>query len=120
MPWARFSSKRLRTGDRRAAGLARRDGVDTLLPEHIEKIVTTFEEYREVPGFSAIVDIETLKENDWNLNIPRYVEPVLGEETLTVSEAVKGLKQALDEDRFMLYQQCIVALKEELFFLDQQ
>ena len=45
-----------------------------LLPEHIEKIVTTFEEYREIPGFSAIVDIETLRENDWNLNIRRYAD----------------------------------------------
>ncbi|MCM2562508.1 SAM-dependent methyltransferase [Lutimaribacter sp. EGI FJ00015] len=45
-----------------------------LLPEHIEKIVTTFEEYREIPGFSAIVDIDMLKENDWNLNIRRYAD----------------------------------------------
>ena len=45
-----------------------------LLPEHIEKIVTTFEEYREIPGFSTVVDIETLRENDWNLNIRRYAD----------------------------------------------
>ena len=31
-----------------------------LLPEHIEKIVTTFDEFRAVPGFSAIVDNATL------------------------------------------------------------
>ena len=45
-----------------------------LLPEHIEKIVTTFEEYREIPGFSAIVDLETLRDNDFNLNIRRYAD----------------------------------------------
>lgn len=45
-----------------------------LLPEHIEKIVTIFEEFREVPGFSAIVDIATLAANDWNLNIRRYAD----------------------------------------------
>ncbi len=45
-----------------------------LLPEHIEKIVTTFEEFREIPGFSSIVDIETLEQNDWNLNIRRYAD----------------------------------------------
>lgn len=45
-----------------------------LMPEHIEKIVTTFEEYREIPGFSTIVDIATLKANDWNLNIRRYAD----------------------------------------------
>lgn len=45
-----------------------------LMPEHIEKIVTTFEEYRQIPGFSTIVDIDTLEENDWNLNIRRYAD----------------------------------------------
>jgi len=45
-----------------------------LLPEHIEKIVTTFDEFRAIPGFSAIVDNTTLKENDYNLNIRRYAD----------------------------------------------
>ncbi|TCO82692.1 type I restriction enzyme M protein [Plasticicumulans lactativorans] len=45
-----------------------------LLPEHIEKIVTTFDAFREVPGFSAIVDNATLKANDYNLNIRRYAD----------------------------------------------
>jgi type I restriction enzyme M protein len=45
-----------------------------LLPEHIEKIVATFDDYRAIPGFSAIVDNETLKENGWNLNIRRYAD----------------------------------------------
>lgn len=45
-----------------------------LMPEHIEKIVTTFEEYREIPGFSTIVGIDKLEENDWNLNIRRYAD----------------------------------------------
>ncbi len=45
-----------------------------LLPEHIEKIVTTFDEFKAVPGFSAIVDNTTLKENDYNLNIRRYAD----------------------------------------------
>ncbi|WP_319531961.1 N-6 DNA methylase [uncultured Cohaesibacter sp.] len=45
-----------------------------LMPEHIEKIVTIFEEFREIPGFSTIVDVKTLKDNDWNLNIRRYAD----------------------------------------------
>ena len=45
-----------------------------LLPEHIEKIVHTFESYAEVPGFSAIVSNTTLRENDYNLNIRRYAD----------------------------------------------
>lgn len=45
-----------------------------LMPEHIEKIVTTFEAFKEEPGFSAIVDISTLKANGYNLNIRRYAD----------------------------------------------
>jgi type I restriction enzyme M protein len=45
-----------------------------LLPEHIEKIVTTFDEFRAIDGFSAIVDNATLQTNDYNLNIRRYAD----------------------------------------------
>jgi len=45
-----------------------------LLPEHIEKIVATYEAFAEVPGFSALVDLKMLKENGYNLNIRRYAD----------------------------------------------
>ncbi len=45
-----------------------------LLPEHIEKIVNTFEHFTEVLGFSAVVPNATLRENDCNLNIRRYAD----------------------------------------------
>jgi type I restriction enzyme M protein len=45
-----------------------------LLPEHIEKIVNTFETFSEVPGFSTIVSTATLRDNDFNLNIRRYAD----------------------------------------------
>ena len=61
-----------------------------LMPEHIEKIVTTFEEYREIPGFSTIVDIDTLEENDWNLNIRRYADNAPPPEPHDVSAHLVG------------------------------
>lgn len=45
-----------------------------LLPEHIEKIVNTFDTFHAVPGFSVIVDSATLRDNDYNLNIRRYAD----------------------------------------------
>ncbi|WP_306370754.1 class I SAM-dependent DNA methyltransferase [Nocardiopsis sp. CC223A] len=47
---------------------------NVLLPEHSEKIVATFREYAEVPGFSRVVTREELRDNDDNLNIRRYVD----------------------------------------------
>jgi len=45
-----------------------------LLPEHIEKITTAFDEFRRIDGLSDLVDIATLRTNDYNLNIRRYVD----------------------------------------------
>lgn len=45
-----------------------------LLSEHVEKIANTFDHFAEVPGFSAIVPLATLRENDFNLNIRRYAD----------------------------------------------
>jgi len=45
-----------------------------LLPEHIEKIATAFDEFRQIDGLSDVVDIATLRANDYNLNIRRYVD----------------------------------------------
>ncbi len=45
-----------------------------LFPEHIEKIVSAYERYEDVPGFAAIVPHDKLPENDCNLNIRRYAD----------------------------------------------
>ncbi|MFG2938339.1 N-6 DNA methylase [Streptomyces sp. NPDC048282] len=47
---------------------------NVLLPEHAEKITSTFRTYAEVPGFSRAVSLEELRANDYNLNIRRYVD----------------------------------------------
>jgi len=45
-----------------------------LLPEHIEKIVSTYEAFAEADSFSRIVSLKELRENDYNLNIRRYAD----------------------------------------------
>jgi type I restriction enzyme M protein len=47
---------------------------NVLLPEHAEKITSTFHTYAEVPGFSRVVSREELRDNGDNLNIRRYVD----------------------------------------------
>ncbi|MFE5051190.1 N-6 DNA methylase [Streptomyces sp. NPDC056637] len=47
---------------------------NVLLPEHAEKIVSTFHSWAQVPGFSRVVFREELAANDDNLNIRRYVD----------------------------------------------
>lgn len=45
-----------------------------LRPEDIEKIVHVFDNKLEVPKYSRLVDIKEIEENDFNLNIRRYVD----------------------------------------------
>ncbi|RFU41381.1 SAM-dependent DNA methyltransferase [Actinomadura logoneensis] len=48
-------------------------------PEHAEKIVSAYRAYDddpdlEIPGFARVVSVEELAENEYNLNIRRYVD----------------------------------------------
>jgi type I restriction enzyme M protein len=45
-----------------------------LEPEHIEKIVSAYRTFADVPGFARVVARTELAENDDNLNIRRYVD----------------------------------------------
>jgi type I restriction enzyme M protein len=67
-----------------------------LLPEHIERIHQWYAEYRDVSGVCRVVTLDEIRENDYNLNIPRYVEPVIEEESISVDQAVTNLKASLE------------------------
>ncbi|HYD47081.1 MAG TPA: N-6 DNA methylase, partial [Terriglobales bacterium] len=76
-----------------------------LLPEHMEKIVTTFDEFRAIPGFSAIVDNATLKADDYNLNIRRYADNAPPPEPHDVrAHLVGGVPKAEVADKAMLFE----------------
>ncbi len=45
-----------------------------LLPEHVEKIVSAYREFADIPGYAAVVAREELAANDDNLNIRRYAD----------------------------------------------
>jgi type I restriction enzyme M protein len=77
-----------------------------LLPEHVENIHQWYQDYSDVAGVCRVVSLEEIRENEFNLNIPRYVEAVIEEETMTVEQAVTNLKKSLEaayaaEDRLM-------------------
>ena len=67
-----------------------------LLPDHVDRIHKWYDDYQDVEGVCRIVSLDEIRENDFNLNIPRYVEPVIEEETITVEEAITDLKQSLE------------------------
>lgn len=40
--------------------------------------------------------LDEIRENDFNLNISRYVEPVVEAETITVEQSLANLKESLN------------------------
>ncbi|MGC8758184.1 MAG: type I restriction-modification system subunit M [Caldisericaceae bacterium] len=61
-----------------------------LRPEDIEKIVHVFDNRLEVPKYSRLVDIKEIEENDFNLNIRRYVDNSPEVEAENVSAHIFG------------------------------
>src|SRR5205807_10159916 len=45
-----------------------------LRPEHVEKIVRTFQAFEPVPGYAAVVPVAVVAANDYNCNIRRYAD----------------------------------------------
>ena len=83
-----------------------------LLPEHIERIYGWYRAYRDVEGVARVVTLDDIAANDHNLNIPRYVEPRNDQETLTVDEAMKRLRESA-EAAFTAEEKLIAILKRE-------
>ena len=57
-----------------------------LTPEHIEKIVSTYQHRKEEERYSRCVTMEEIEKNDFNLNISRYVSTAKPEEKIDLSD----------------------------------
>ena len=66
---------------------------NVLRDEDVEKIVSTFDNYEEIEKYSRIVTLDEIKENDYNLNISRYIDTTEEEEQIDVTQAIQELKQ---------------------------
>ena len=65
-------------------------------PDHIGKIVSTYQLRTEEPRYSRRVDMGEIEENDFNLNISRYISTIEPEPEINL-EAVHEKLLALDE-----------------------
>ncbi len=65
--------------------------------EHIQKIVDAIEDYEDQERFCRVVGYEEIEKNDFNLNVPRYVDTIEPEEPIDVNEAWAELKEVEQE-----------------------
>lgn len=73
-----------------------------LRPEDIEKIRTVFDNKLNVPKYSRVVSMQEIEENDFNLNIRRYVDNSDDPEIEDVKCHIKGGIPQSEIDQFAL------------------
>ncbi|WP_313737301.1 type I restriction-modification system subunit M [Sphingobium yanoikuyae] len=66
------------------------DGADGK-PDHIGKIVSTYQHRTEEPRYSRRVSMAEIEENDFNLNISRYVSTAIAEKEINLPEVHQNL-----------------------------
>lgn len=64
---------------------------NVLLPEHIDKIVDTYQFRKEEDRYSRIVSLSEIEKNDFNLNISRYVSTAEEEAMVDLADVKKNL-----------------------------
>ncbi len=66
--------------------------------QDIEKIVVAYDKYEEVEKYCHSVSIEEIRENDYNLNIARYIDTTEEEERIDVAATLAELRK-LEKER---------------------
>lgn len=84
---------------------------NTLLGIQIQKIFDTYKARAEVEKYSHLAKLDEIKENDYNLNIPRYIDTFEEEEEINLAE-VKAQIVKLDGELATVQSKMAEYLKE--------
>ncbi len=82
-----------------------------LQEEHIEKIVETYRNRTSIEKYSHLATLQEVAENDYNLNIPRYVDTFEAEEEIDIQAVMQEIK-SLEAKRAELDKEIDVYFKE--------
>ena len=75
---------------------------NSLLDEHVSRIVKVYQERSEIEKYSHLARFEEIEENDFNLNIPRYVDTFEEQPEIDikyVQKEIEALEKELSEVR---------------------
>jgi type I restriction enzyme M protein len=82
-----------------------------LRKDHMEKIVETYRNRTEIEKYSHCASLQEIAENDYNLNIPRYVDTFEEEDEIDIQAVMSEIKE-LEAQRANLDKEIEVYLKE--------
>lgn len=72
---------------------------NTLEPEHLSKIVDTYTKRVDVDKFARVISMNEIKANNYNLNIPRYINSYKNENPINLKAIHSKLSVIADEKR---------------------
>lgn len=68
---------------------------NSLSDENVKALAHGFLEYKDKERFSRVVDLKEIRENDYNLNIARYIKSAEDEEKIDVKIELQSLKDLI-------------------------
>jgi type I restriction enzyme M protein len=86
-----------------------------LRAQDIHKIVDTFTKRLNIPGYSRIVSLEEIEKNEFNLNLPRYIDSQQAEDIQDIEGHLRGGIPARDVEALSNYWAVCPNLKAALF-----
>ena len=73
--------------------IMKKEKLEIIKRTDIKKIDSAFTKYEDIDGYCHIADFEELKENEFNLNVPRYVDISESEEEIDIQKTIDELKK---------------------------
>ena len=84
---------------------------NSLRKQDIEKIIKAYDKYEDSDKYARVVDMKEIEENEFNLNVRRYIDGSEEQEQIDVKQVWKELKQ-LETEREKINKQVASFLKE--------
>jgi type I restriction enzyme M protein len=99
-----------------ASGGFMKDGPkNRLRAQDIHRIVDVFNRRVEVPKYSRMVSVEEIEKNEFNLNLPRYIDSQQAEDLQDIEGHLKGGIPIVDVDALQRYWDVCPKLRKALF-----
>ena len=96
-------------------GFVKDGNKNRLRHQDIHKIVDVFNKQLEILKFSRMVGVAEIEANDYNLNIPRYIDSSEAEDLQDIAAHLKGGIPNADVDGMSAYWQVFPTLQKQLF-----
>jgi type I restriction enzyme M protein len=98
-----------------SAGFMKDGPKNRLRAQDIHKIVDVFTKRLEVPKYARMVSFEEIEKNEFNLNLPRYIDSQTPEDLQDIAGHLKGGIPKADVDALQSYWTVCPQLRQTLF-----